>query len=417
MTDTLLLRGVAVPRALWSAPENLGGRPAADCLVGDLLIEAGRVAGWRPPAADAGGARVIDLAGRLLLPRLTEVHCHLDKCHTLSRLGVVGGDLHTAIERQEADKALWTAEDLRERAGRGLRELALAGCGTVRTHVDWEGELLAARQPPLAWFVLGELAEAWAGRLTVQRAALVPVDAFADPATVAPIIREVARGAGGVLGVFVFDQPAKREWLRAAFTQALAHDLALDFHVDEGLGPGLDGLEIIAELALELRFARPILCGHACSLSNLSGPALARVLDKVAAAGLGVTALPTTNLYLQDRQAGSPQRRGLTRLRELAAAGVNVTIGSDNVADAFCPLGVHDPLAALSLAALAAHLDPPYGPWLRTVTTDARRSLGLAPLPIDQAGVDDLLVVEASQTAGAVAGAARRPLREWLPAA
>ena len=79
-----------------------------------------------------------DLGGRVVLARLAEPHCHLDKCHTVSRLGPVGGDLHRAMEDQRSDRARWTRDDLRERCGRGLDELRSGGCGSVRTHIDWE---------------------------------------------------------------------------------------------------------------------------------------------------------------------------------------------------------------------------------------------------------------------------------------
>jgi cytosine/creatinine deaminase len=405
----IMLRNAAVPRALLADPARFGGVPTGDLLAGDLLIDGGRVARLLPPGHRAGIAAEHDLGGRIVLPRLAEVHCHLDKCHTVARLGAVGGDLHAAIEAQARDKANWSAEDIRRRAERGLQEFERAGCGVVRTHVDWDSAL-AGRQVPIAWEVLGELAAEWRGRITLQRSALLPIDVFADEDVAARVVRQVAQSEGAVLGVFVFDQPHKRALLRTVFALAAANDLPLDFHVDEGLGAELDGLPTIAALMRETGFGLPVVCGHACSLANLAGDELRRTVDAVAAAGIGVVALPMTNLYLQDRQAGTPQRRGITRLRELSEAGVSVAVGSDNVGDAFCPLGAHDPLVSLAAAALAAHLDPPYGRWLPLVMSSARRVLGLAPLYVDQASTADLLVSEARHTAELVAGAGRGTL-------
>lgn len=406
MSAHLILRNAALPRALIAAPDRFGGTRAGDCLLGDLLIADGRVNGMLPPGASIAGDER-EMAGRVLLPRLTEAHCHLDKCHTIARLGAVGGDLHAAIEAQARDKTHWTADDLRRRAGRGLAELERAGCGAARTHIDCGPDTAAARQMPLAWHVLGELAAEWTGRLILQRCALLPVDVFADRATAEWVVQQVTRTTGAVLGVFVFNQPQKRAWLRTAFELAAAYGAPLDFHVDEGLSDGLDGLETIAELTLETRFPLPVLCGHACSLANLAGEHLQRVIDLVATAGIGVVSLPITNLYLQDRQVGTPQRRGVTRLRELAAAGVPIVVGSDNVCDAFCPIGAHDPLAALATAVLTAHLDPPFDGWLATITTNARRMLGLPPLYLDQATASDLLVTDATNTAELLAGTPR----------
>ena len=109
---------------------------------------------------------------------------------------------------------------------------------------------------------------------------------------------------------------------------------------------------------------------------NLRPDDFDRVAEKLVLAGIFVAALPTTNLYLQGRTEGTPDRRGLTRVRELTDAGVQVVVGSDNVADAFCPLGQHDPMAALKLAVLTGHLDPPFDRWLPLITTNAARALG-----------------------------------------
>jgi cytosine deaminase len=136
--------------------------------------------------------------------------------------------------------------------------------------------------------------------------------------------------------------------------------------------------------------------------------AVKRISDKLLRAGITVCALPTTNLYLQDRQGGTPDRRGLTRLRELHEAGVPVVLGSDNVADVFCPMGQHDPLAALHLAALAAHLDPPMGDWLPAITLHAANALGLDPGYIETCPSDELRLCAVGSTADLVAG--RAPL-------
>jgi len=135
----------------------------------------------------------------------------------------------------------------------------------------------------------------------------------------------------------------------------------------------------------------------------------ARIADKCARAGITICTLPITNLYLQGRTDGTPDRRGITRLHELRAAGVKVAVGSDNVGDAFCPLGAHDPRAALALASVMAHLDPPLGEWLPAITTDAATALGQKPVTVDGAQLSDLLTCDVAHTADLIAG--RAPLR------
>ena len=412
----LVLRDARVPCALVEKSAEFAGRIEHDCVRGDLLIEDGRVRRLLAPGeVSVDGDPGFDLHGRVVLPRLVEPHCHLDKCHTVARLGAVGGDLHRAIESQAQDRARWTREDLRERVGRGLDELRSSGCGAVRTHIDWDANGAPAGSPPLAWEVIGELAEEIAPPMVVQRSALLSLEAFDDRSYVSGVARLLA-AEGGVLGAFVLGQTHLAERLRGVIALAERYGLPLDFHVDESLERTPEGLEAIARVIAETGFEGPVLCGHACALMNLEGDALAHLVETVARSGLSIAALPATNLYLQGRGEGTPQRRGITRVRELREAGVTVAFGSDNVADAFCPVGRLDPMHALALAVVTAHLDPPFGPWLAGVTTDARRAIGLDPQPIDGTHAADLLIADATHTADVVRGAPRLALEEFLSA-
>ncbi|UWQ90863.1 amidohydrolase family protein [Rhodobacteraceae bacterium M382] len=391
----IILSDVKVPLPLVACPDAFGGRREQGCLRGDLVIRDRRAVRMQACAAS-------DTTPRMVLPRLTECHVHLDKCHTIARMQGVGGDLQAAIAAQAADRRNWTAQDIRTRAARGLDELIAAGCGSIRSHVDW-GTDSSGLAAPVAWPVLCELVEDYRDRATVQLAPLFGVDDLQDPRAVHAVAQQIAP-ASGVLGVFVLDQQERRSGIRNALAAAETHGLALDFHVDEGLGPGLDGLEIISDVVLETGFQGPVLCGHACSLMNLSGDALNRLTDKVARAGITVVCLPATNLYLQGRDAGTPDRRGLTRLRELRDAGVRVLAGTDNVRDAFCPLGRHDPMHALSLTVLAAHLDPPFEDYLPMITTSAETALGLVPTTVDGAAIGDLILIDAATMPDLLAG-------------
>ena len=403
MSAATVMPGVAVPVALIDRPEAFDGTPVGDCLTGDLVLRDGRVRGLRPGRAP----------DKLILPRLAEVHCHLDKCHSVDRIlasgARLGGGLRHAIAAQAADTAHWTKSDLRTRIGRGLADYASIGAGLVRSHVDWHDPVAAL---PPAWAVLRDLAPAQP--FAVQMAALCGIDMLAEPGLADAIARAIARD-GGVLGAFVLDQPHRRAGLRAAFAAADRHGLALDFHVDEGLEPGLDGLRLIVETAEETGFQGPILCGHGCALSLMPPDDLARLAERMARAGIALAVLPSTNLFLQGRSAETAPPRGLAPLHALREHGVRVVIGTDNVRDAFLPLGRHDPLWALSLAALAAHLDAPPGQWLPMVTTEARAALGLPPVTVDGAALTDLMAYDATSTTDLLTGAPPpRPLQPMM---
>ena len=385
----LVLPNVLVPASLIRNPDQFCGLQVLNYLSGDLVIRNGRVRGLQPTSGTG--------PGRLVLPKLTECHVHLDKCHTISRLDSVGGDLRAAIDNQEADKRNWTVQDLRERAERGLGELKAAGCRNVRSHVDWAGTD-GSTEFPLAWQVLNEIAQENRDQVRLQISPLIGVDQYRVPGLADQIAAELAK-AQGVMGAFVFDQPDRRGAISAVVKAAEKHDLALDFHVDEGLSDGLDGLEIIADAVIDFGYQGPVLCGHACSLMNLEANELQKMTEKLLRAGITIAALPVTNLYLQGRVDGTPDRRGVTRMRELQALGVPVVVGTDNVRDAFCPLGQHNPIESLKQAVLAAHLDPPLAAHLPMITTTAEAALGLSSTHIDGASIEDLISFEAATTA------------------
>lgn len=400
----VLIRNIVVPRSLLANPNRFGGRTEGDVQRGDLLILGDQVIGLTqtPPAE----ARVVNGAGRILMPQLVEPHLHLDKAFTLPRLPDVGGDLLAAITAQEADKTCWTDEDLRARANTALAELVAAGVRHARSHVDW-GQGADPAATPRAWHVLAELAQDWADRITLELACLPDIDAFADPATAARIALQVARD-GGVLGAWMLHHTEREKGLAQVFRLADAHGLPLDFHVDEGQDPGLDGLQLVAATALQTGFQGPVLCGHALSLMNLTGTRLDRLLADLARAGIGLCALPTTNLYLQSRGSGTPDRRGITRLAEAAAAGITTCLGTDNVQDAFYPLGRHDPLLTLATAVPALHLDPPFGAHLPLVTTRAARALGLPEGFVDRQPASRLYLADATSLAALVSQQSNR---------
>jgi cytosine deaminase len=153
------------------------------------------------------------------------------------------------------------------------------------------------------------------------------------------------------------------------------------------------------------------LCGHACSLSVRTADDLKRTADAAARAGVALTIQPTANLYLQDMAFGRmPRLRGLAPAQELRAAGVEVMLGTDNVADPFIPFGSYDPVETLRLAWVAGHMAP--SAWHEAITTTPARAQGLAPARIAPGEAADFLLIagESLEAALRLPGAAGRPM-------
>ncbi|MDQ2734681.1 MAG: amidohydrolase, partial [Pseudomonadota bacterium] len=162
------------------------------------------------------------------------------------------------------------------------------------------------------------LRQQWRGRIELQFVSLTPLDLFEEEGGADARARAVA-DAGGILGAFVYRNDDLETKLRRVFEVAVAHDLDLDFHVDEGLDVQAIGLRCVAELTTEAGWEQRVTCGHACSLSVQPANAALDTLRRCAAAGIHLVALPTTNPYLQGAWDGTPVERGITRLREAAS--------------------------------------------------------------------------------------------------
>jgi cytosine deaminase len=372
---------------------NLNGQTVRLTLAGDRIATIDPMPG---PAAQTA------------IPLPVEAHVHLDKAFTAHRARATAPGLFGAIEAMAADKAHWTVDDLRTRITTGMREAWEGGCRAIRSHIDW-----TEPGTPLAWDIAGEVAADWQARMPLIRASLSGIDLLGDPDHGPAIARRVAED-GQVLGAFIYRHPDLETRIPFVFDLAERHGLRLDFHVDEGLEVEAHGLDLIVAEATRRGMGDRVLCGHACSLSIR--PDAPRAIDALARSGIALTVMPTTNLYLQDMSPGrSPRLRGLAPAQELRAAGVPVVLGTDNVRDPFYPMGLHDPLEALRLATLAAHLAP--ADWVDAITATPARALGLLPLALGPGAPADFLLFPAPDILAALArpGVPRQVFRSGSP--
>lgn len=355
----------------------------------DMTLKGGRIAAMRPSAVTGGG---------LVLPLLADIHTHLDKTFTIARLPRRATSLFEAIGMMEGDAFHWTSADIRRRAALALARAIGHGTALMRSHVDW----LDARAP-LAWPVLRELAQDHKDRITLQLASLTPLDAFAAHGEV---IAAQVRDSGGVLGAYVYHNDDLAAKVATVFDLAERHGLELDFHVDEGLETDARGIDAIVAEAERRRMGDRVLCGHACALSVRPASAVSRLLERAAAAGIGLTVLPGANGYLQDASPGrTPRLRGIAPMQEAQAAGMAVMVGSDNVRDGFFPYGDYDMIDVFRQAVLAGQLQPDQ--WLGAISETAAARMGRS-LALHEGGPADFIWLDASDLGDLVSRATAR---------
>lgn len=369
------LRDARVPAALLASPPPAAAE--AEGLVRlDLRIAGGRIAALAPPGtapAEAGPS----LEGGQLWPGFVDGHTHLDKGQIWPRRPNPRGDFAGALEAAAADRAGWTEADIEARFDFALRAAHAHGTVAIRTHLESYG--------PLSWRVFPRLRDAWAGRITLQASSIRPLADFAGETGRA--LADLVAAEGGALGMVVqlpggADAPLPAELqpqLDRFFALAEDRGLDLDLHVDETGAAGSRALGAIALTALRRGFRGRIQAGHCCSLA-MQPEAMAReTIRRCAEAGIAVVVLPMCNLYLQDRTAGrTPRWRGVTLVHELRAAGIPVSVASDNTRDPFFAYGDLDMVEVYREATRILHLDHPVADWPRAATATPAGVMGLA---------------------------------------
>src|SRR3954470_16523659 len=347
--------------------------PDADGLAScDIVIENERIAAISPASPANDGLQSFDLDGGIVLPRLVDVHTHIDKGHIWARAQNPDGTHMGARMAVMADREKnWSREDVAKRMDFALRCAFAHGTGALRTHID-----SYPKQVPISWPLFAEMRDHWKGRIALQAVALFPIDfALNDEANFRVLVETVVKH-GGLLGGLTFLGEAPNARTDAAldtiFGAAVANGLDLDFHVDESDSPKARSLGQIAEAALRHKFKGRIVAGHCCSLALADDNERATIIAKVAEAGIAVVSLPMCNMYLQDRQSGrTPRWRGVAPLHELDAAGVTVMVASDNTRDPFYAYGDLDMLEVHREATRILHFDHSERPWPKTVAATA----------------------------------------------
>ncbi len=370
----------------------------------DIAIANGHIAQIRLASSAPVGPTILgpatqywELGGRVVLSGLVDPHVHLDKTY-LNSSGLFpnrSGTLLEAIAIWRAVKQQRGAAGVQIAVRRALRAAIANGVTAMRSHVDTEEpddlQTLAA---------ILEVREEFRHAINLQIVAL----GFAGTS---PVIDRVmadalALGADLVGGApaLVADPVAS---LSAIFAMAERTGKPIDLHIDETEDPASSTLLALAERTVAAGMQGLVTAGHCCSLAFMNAASAGRVIEQVAAARLHIVTLPSCNLVLMGR-GRQPAPRGVTRVQELLAAGVNVCAGSDNVQDPFNPFGSYDPLQTANFAAHTAHLTGTneLRACLEMVTNRAARALGLDSCGLRAGAPADLLVLSAFDVQEAV---------------
>lgn len=375
---------------------RLAGRPAPV----DIGVAGGRIVAVEPKL-DADAA-IEDAGGRLVLPGFVDSHLHLDKACLLDRCGHAHGDLGAAIRAVSAAKRDFTAEDVHARGARVLEQAIVQGTTRIRTHVEVD-----PRVELRSFEAIRRLRRdyAWAVDLSV---CVFPQEGLTnDPGTEELLVQAIEAGAEA-LGGCPYTDTDPNEQIARLFALAVRFDLDLDFHVDFDLDPRWMHLEEIARQADANGWGGRVAIGHVTKLSAMAPAARDAVARRLAAAGVALTVLPATDLYLMGRDRDHDVPRGVTPAHVLAGQGVTCSIATNNVMNPFTPFGDCSLLRMANLYANVAQVGPDgFAACLDLVTAAPARLMNLDDYGIAVGNPADLVVLDAPDVVTAVAAIAQ----------
>ena len=278
-------------------------------------------------------APVVDLKGHLVLPGLIETHIHLDKACIMDRCQLKDGTLEEAVSSTSAAKAGFTEEDVYNRGARLLEQAITQGTTYMRTHVELDPII------GLTGFrAIQRLQQDYAWALGLEICVFPQEGLLSNPGTEELLCEALENGAT-VLGGCPYMDSDPLGQIRRLFELAERYDCDLDMHLDFDLNP--DGMTIpeVIRCTREAGWQNRVTIGHVTKLSALPPEVFEETARALADAGVQVTALPSTDLFLKGRDATHNVPRGVAPLPRLHACGVTCSLSTNNVGNPFTPFG------------------------------------------------------------------------------
>lgn len=319
----------------------------------DVRILNGKFSEIKANLTPYDGEEVIDGKENLLLPPFVDSHVHLDATLTAGQPEWnETGTLFDGIRIWSERKQDLTKEDVKSRAKKTLLNMVGHGIQHVRSHVDVTNpHLIAAR-------ALLELREELKDQIDLQLVAFPQEGILSYPHGRELMEQAVKEGLDVVGGIPHFEFTTEYGWQSVHFLMALAdkYDRLVDVHCDEIDDPASRNLEVLATEAYERGMKDRVTASHTTAMGSYNDAYTYKLFRLLKMSDINFVSNPLVNVHLGGRFDTYPKRRGVTRIKELTTAGINVSFGEDDIQDPWNPLGDGNMLDAVTMGVYIAHL-------------------------------------------------------------
>tara|TARA_R110000787_G_scaffold36948_11_gene94155 strand:- start:553 stop:1830 length:1278 start_codon:yes stop_codon:yes gene_type:complete len=373
----LLVKGGTLPDGKIA---DIGIKGAVIAAVGDL--------------GDVEAGEVIDATGDLVSPPFVDPHFHMDATlsYGLPRINA-SGTLLEGIGLWGELKQVMTREDVVARALDYCDWAASMGLLAIRSHVDTCDDRLLGVEALL------EVREHVKDYIDLQLVAFPQDGFYRDPTARANTIRALDMGVDVVGGIPHFERTMADG--AASVTElceiAAKRGLQVDMHCDETDDPNSRHIEMLAYETTRLGLQGRVAGSHLTSMHSMDNYYVSKLLPLMAEAQINVIPNPLINIVLQGRHDTFPKRRGLTRVKEMLAMGINVGWGQDCVLDPWYSLGTADMLDAAFMGLHVAQMTSPaeMQTCFDMVTVNNAKTMGLQDYGLHVGAKASLVVLDA----------------------
>jgi cytosine deaminase len=284
-------------------------------------------------ASLTGDAPAYEAGGRLVCAGLVETHIHLDKTRIIDRCPPEDGRNANAVPRVAAVKHTFTEADVYHRASQTLENCIKHGTTRMRTHVE-----LDAGVEMRSFDALEKLRHDYAWAIDIELC-VFPQEGLTNNVRADALLVEALKRGAKVIGAAPNYDPDPGGQIRRVFELAREYGAAIDMHLDSGNSPIDMDIWLVCELTKQYGMGGRVAVGHGCKYSTLPPADLTALAGVMADAGVAVTVLPATDLYMMGRDRDHSIQRGVANANVLVEHGVNCSISSNNILNPFTPMG------------------------------------------------------------------------------
>ncbi len=361
---------VLVPRCLIGNGQDVLGAPIDKEGLSSVQVE------WRDGTIRSikCSEETSNIPTEILLPRFVEPHAHLDKAFSWSRSPNLKGSYQEALAANLNEYQFRSKDEFLFSVEKSLNLALVNGIGAIRSHIDSFGKT-AMRD----WDLLEIVRTKWREKIFLQFVALVPLD-FWQTYEGELLAQKVALNGDLLGGVIAYPFNKKKMFKSLLNLVQLANRLKcdIDLHIDESQSSPAAGLKLLLQVLDRVKNEISITCSHLSSMGLLREKAISNLAKEMAKNKLKVVALPLTNSWLLGRKDRTNLiKRPLAPIFQLQKAGIVVSVGGDNVNDAWFPLSNFDPINLMAFSMPIAHLSPWDRLGLSPFTTSAAHILNL----------------------------------------